>query len=218
MQLNTVIFDMDGLLINSEPLWHEAGNEVLKQYGITLTDEQYQTTTGLRTKEFVEWCFFTFNIGVQELMQTEQKIIEVVMDKIANNPGLMPGVQTLFDMFYDKKFKIGIASSSPVELIELVMDICGLRKYVTQYTSAQHLKYAKPHPEVYLVCAEMLQSSPLECVCFEDSFYGMIAVKAARMKCVVVPEKSQQQQERWGAADLRLASLEHFEESHLNII
>jgi len=208
---------MDGLLIDSEPLWHEAGNEVLKQFGIQLTKEQYQNTTGLRTKEFVEWCFFNFNIGSQELMQTEKKIIETVMEKITADPRIMPGVQKLFDLFHDKKYKIGIASSSPVELIELVMDICGLRKYVKQYTSAQHLKFAKPHPEVYLICAEMLHAEPLQCICFEDSFYGMIAAKAARMKCVVVPEKSQQKQERWGAADLRLASLENFEEAYLNI-
>jgi sugar-phosphatase len=75
MHLNTVIFDMDGLLIDSEPLWHEAADEVFKLYGVSLSNEQYKTTTGLRTREFVQWWFKQFNIGDEELAKAEKKLL-----------------------------------------------------------------------------------------------------------------------------------------------
>ena len=66
MQLDAVIFDIDGLLVDSEPLWNEAATEIFREYGVSLSEEQYKTTTGLRTKEFVQWWFSYFNIGAIE--------------------------------------------------------------------------------------------------------------------------------------------------------
>ena len=82
MELNTVIFDIDGLLIDSEPLWNEAATELFQQYGVNMTEEQYKSTTGLRTKEFVQWWFHYFNIGESEMKRAEQKIVELVLHKI----------------------------------------------------------------------------------------------------------------------------------------
>ncbi|KAI9445725.1 HAD-superfamily hydrolase, subfamily IA, variant 3 [Russula earlei] len=210
MNLDTVIFDMDGLLIDSEPLWQEAADEVFKLYGVNLTHEQYITTTGLRTKEFVHWWFTHFQLGEEELVRAEKKIIQVVIDKIQRKGAVMPGVQYILDFFEKKKFKIGIASSSPQQLIDVVIGMLGIQPYLKATASAEFLSYGKPHPQVYLNCAELLQSHPTQCICFEDSFNGMIAAKAARMKCVIVPHHSQQKDERWGAADLKLTSLQNF--------
>ncbi|MFX5555089.1 HAD-IA family hydrolase, partial [Acinetobacter baumannii] len=85
---------------------------------------------------------------------------------------------------------------SPQTLIDLVVDMLQIKNVVMATASAEDLAFGKPHPEVYLHCAEQLQSHPLQCVCFEDSFNGMIAAKAARMKCVVVPHHSQIKEER----------------------
>ncbi len=218
MQLNTVIFDMDGLLIDSEPLWNEAANDVFKSYGINLTDEQQETTTGLRTKEFLEWWFRYYKIGEEEFARAGEKIMQHVFEKIQRKGKIMPGVEHIFNFFRSRNFKIAIASQSPQSLIEMVMDICGIRGFVQATSSAEYLPYGKPHPQVYLNCANALQSNVLECICFEDSFNGMIAVKSARMKCVVVPHHSQQKEERWGAADLKLSSLQNFGALHLNLM
>ena len=209
---------MDGLLIDSEPLWNDVATDVLAQYGIMLTEEQYHITTGLRTKEFLQWWFTRHGINDAELEGCEQRIIQGVMARIERDAAVMPGVPYIFNFFIQRGFKIGIASTSPPELIELVTRIIGVKQHVGHYASAQYLQYAKPHPEVYLNCAALLDSNPLQCICFEDSFNGMIAVKAARMKCVVVPHHSQQKQERWAAADLRLSSLVNFGELHLNLL
>lgn len=218
MALNTVIFDMDGLLINSEPLWNDAANEIFGLHGIALSEEEYLLTTGLRTREFVEWWISQFNISGVNVLEIEQLIFNAVIHKIANTPAAMPGLEYIFEFFNSRKFKIGIASSSPQELIELVVNKYGLKDYVHHHTSAHLLKHAKPHPEVYLNCAEMLGSHPLGCICFEDSFNGMIAAKAARMKCVVVPAQSQQALPCWGAADIMLPSLLNFGATELDML
>lgn len=215
MGLSTVIFDIDGLLVDSEPLWNEAAAEVFRLYDVELTEEEYKTTTGLRTREFVEWWFTHFNIGAGELMNAERKIIDSVLHKIETKGTIMPGVPYIFEFFAKRGFRIGLATSSPTALIELVVRMTGIGSYLHATQSAEHLPLGKPHPQVYLECAAQLGSRALECICFEDSFNGMIAVKAARMKCVIVPHHSQIREERWGAADLKLSSLQNFTSLHL---
>jgi HAD superfamily hydrolase (TIGR01509 family) len=218
MKLSTVIFDMDGLLIDSEPLWEQAAATIFSNYGINLTSEQYNSTTGLRTREFVDWWFRYFGMPESEKAIAEKKIVDLVLQLIASKGTIMPGVQYIFDFFQAKSFKIGLATSSPVELIELVAQMANIRHLLQATASAEDLDFGKPHPQVYLNCAEQLGVSPLACVCFEDSFNGMIAAKAARMKCVVVPHHSQIKEERWAASDLKMSSLQNFGELHFNLI
>ncbi|RTL51052.1 MAG: hexitol phosphatase HxpB [Sphingobacteriales bacterium] len=218
MALNTVIFDMDGLLIDSEPLWKEAADEVFLHYNIQLTETEYHTTTGLRTNEFVATWFSKFKIPDTEIGIAETKILEVVSYKIAEKGEIMPGVGYIFEFFQSHHFKIGLASSSPQFIIDQVIQQINIAPYLMATASAGNLKYGKPHPEVYLNCASALNSVPTECLCFEDSFNGMIAAKAARMKCVVIPMYHQQKEERWSAADLKLSSLQNFGALHLNVL
>ncbi|MEI9934773.1 MAG: hexitol phosphatase HxpB [Ferruginibacter sp.] len=212
MQLNTVIFDMDGLLIDSEPLWNEAAMEVFRRYDIELSPQQYVTTTGLRTKEFVHWWFTHFKIPEDQFEIASAAIIKKVIDKVLQKGKPLPGLSHILNFFIAKKFKIGLATSSPQELIDVVINHLGIKNYLQAITSASEMPYGKPHPQVYLECALQLNAHPLECICFEDSFNGMIAAKAARMKCVVVPAQHQLHEARWAAADLKISSLQNFNE------
>ena len=110
-----------------------------------------------------------------------------------------------------------MATSSPPALIDLVVRLAGIKNYLQATSSAEDLPFGKPHPQVYLNCASMLNSAPVDCICFEDSYNGMIAAKAARMKCVIVPEPLLSKDRRWGAADLTLSSLQNFGELHLHL-
>ncbi len=208
--LNTVIFDMDGLLVDSEPLWEEAGRETLQQFNVSLSTEQYHISTGLRTGEWIDHWFRHFGIGMEHAAAAETTIIQAAIDKISRRAATMPGATHIIDFFSSRGFKIGIASSSPMKLINIVTQKMQIDNIVQAKASAERLANGKPHPQVFLNCAALLGSPPAACICFEDSFNGMIAAKAARMKCVVVPARNQQQQPRWAAADLKLSSLQNF--------
>ncbi len=212
MHLNTVIFDMDGLLIDSEPLWKEAADEVFKNYNIQISAHQYNTTTGMRTKEFVTWWFRHFNIPLTEAPAAEKSISKVIVEKVQSKGKPMPGLEHIINFFAEKNYKMGLASSSDMDLIKVVVDKLGLRQHLQSLCSAASLEYGKPHPQVYLNCAASLKSEPLQCICFEDSFNGLIAAKAARMKCVVIPALHDSKDPRFNASDLKLSSLQNFNE------
>lgn len=218
MDINTVIFDMDGLLIDSEPLWTEAATEIFASYGKKLSPADFALTTGLRTSEFVSWWLHDYKFNNTELEKVAEKIVELVTKKIRLNGKAMPGSEYILDFFQQRGYKIGLATSSPMSVADTVLNLLDIKEYIQVKTSAETLKYGKPHPQVYLDCAEALGSSPLECACFEDSVNGMIAVKAARMKCVVVPTYSQLKDEKWSIADLKISSLTNFSSLHLNLL
>ena len=130
----------------------------------------------------------------------------------------MEGVNYIFEFFKQRHFHIGLASSSPKALINVVIEKLQIGDFIEANTSAEFLKYGKPHPQVYLDCAALLNVQPTQCVCFEDSFNGLIAAKAARMKCVAIPDKHFAGQLRWNAADLTLSALTQFDEKKLHLL
>jgi HAD superfamily hydrolase (TIGR01549 family) len=218
MEFNTVIFDMDGLLIDSEPWWQEAGMETLREYDIELTLEQYHLTTGLRTKEWIDYWFSHFGISKTNALDAENAIVALAIEKIQAHAKPMPCIEYIFSFFAERHFRIGLATSSPLELVDTVVRLLGIAHWLQAVSSAGTLAYSKPHPQVYINCAELLGSSPLQCCCFEDSFNGLIAAKAARMKCIIIPSPDQFHLPKWGAADLKLSSLLEFDESMLTVL
>lgn len=209
---------MDGLLIDSEPSWEEAGKLALADYGIVLNHEEYASTVGLRTREWINWWFTRFGIEMKEAMQAEKSIISNAIRIIAEQAEPMPGVDHILDFFKERRFNIGLATSSPIALVEVVAEKLKITEHLQMISSAENLDHGKPHPEVYLDCAKGLNVSPLECICFEDSFNGMIAAKAARMKCVIIPAEHQSKDKRFGAADVQLGSLLQFNEETLAML
>ncbi len=205
---------MDGLLIDSEPLWQEAANEIFSINNVSISKEEYDKTTGLRTVEFLEHWFNHFKLDKSLIPSWDKMIVDAVIEKVKIKGVIMNGVDYIFNFFEQQNFKIGLATSSPTSLIDAVVEIAGIKKYLKAIASAQDLPYGKPNPQVYLDCAAMLQSNPTECICFEDSINGMIAAKAAKMKCVVVPAAAQAKDLRWSLADLQLSSLQNFGQLH----
>jgi sugar-phosphatase len=218
MKIDTVIFDMDGLLIDSEPLWYEAAKELLKKFNTSINEDDYNQTTGLRTPEFLHHWFSVFGIDHRHIKEAEVDIIERVINKVQEKGQMMKGVESALKIITEKGFKIGLASSSPFNVIEAVLAKMNLAGHFMALSSAEHLPYGKPNPQVFLDCADALNSHPTSCICIEDSFNGLIAAKAARMKCIIVPHPSQFEMERWNIADLKLTSLDALNTSSLDIL
>lgn len=205
------IFDMDGVLIDSEPLWYEAANDAFKPHGFQLNPEEYAVSIGLRTKEFVDYWLRKYSLQLSLATSIEADINTLVINKIIEKGAVMPGVLHTLEQLKQRGIPIGLATSSPSALIKVVVDKLNIRTYFSAFASAEHLPFGKPHPQVYLNCAEALEQAPSRCICFEDSFNGMISAKSARMFCIAIPAPEFRHQARFQAADLILNSLEEFD-------
>lgn len=210
MQYKAVIFDMDGLLIDSEPLWQQAGKATLLEFGKELTTEQYHSSIGLRTEEWIEHWFHHFNIDMAVAPAAVETIIDKAIALIDEKGEAFPGIAYIIDFFKQRNLLLGLATSSPLSLVKVVLEKLQLQNIFDAIASAEYLPFGKPNPQVYINCAEALQIQPIQCIAFEDSFNGMIAAKAARMKCVVVPSATDYEHEKWKAADLKIKSLAEF--------
>lgn len=216
MKITTAIFDMDGLLIDSEPLWFEAALECLAAFNVRMTNEEYVETTGLRTKEFLQHWFNIYGIEHTLIPQMDVDITNRVISKVNEKGMMMEGAVAAVEMAVQLGLKVGLASSSPMSLIEAVVNKSGLKGHFQSLNSAEELRFGKPNPQVFIDCADALESQPTACICIEDSFNGMIAAKAARMKCIIVPHHEQFDQQRWNLADLKLSSLKDLDAEKLS--
>ncbi len=207
MKTTTAIFDMDGLLIDSEPLWHAAAQQCLTRFNVVIEAQEYAKTTGLRTKEFLQHWFNVFAIDPSNIPQAEKDITETVISMVVEKGEMMDGVANVLEIVTQSSLKIGLASSSPLSLINAVLQKMKMVGMFSAVASAEHLPFGKPHPQVFINCAIALGSHPTECICFEDSFNGLLAAKAARMKCVVVPHPDDFHHRHWSIAELKLDSL-----------
>jgi len=205
--IRAVIFDMDGLMIDSEPIWQKAEKEIFHELGIDLTEEMMVATMGLRTDELIRYWYNYQPWDKPGLRELADRFTRTMISYFITEGWLMPGVEYALDFFTDKGLPLALASSSDMELIKAFLDKFGLERRFSVVYSAEFEKYGKPHPAVYLETAGRLNVEPVNCLALEDSFHGMIAAKAARMKVIVIPEESDAENPRFGAADLRLNAL-----------
>lgn len=216
--VQAAIFDMDGLLIDSEPFWMESELEVFASIGVDISKKYLvPSTLGLRIDQTVRmWARVLPWKGPSEAEVTA-RIIANTIEKVAATRPLLPGVEHALKLCQAQDLKIGIASASPLHMINQVLDMFNLQSYFETRQSAEHLAYSKPHPEVYLLAAAELGVDPLDCVTLEDSFNGMIATKAARMRSIVVPDKQHAADPRWALADAKLSSLNELTPADLGL-
>lgn len=206
--IEAVIFDMDGVLIDSEPFWREAEIEVFKQVGVQLTEKMCLETMGLRVDELVNYWYRKHPWSDFEADVLENQIIESMVDRIELDGAAKDGAIQTIEFFKARDLKLALASSSPYRIIKAVINRLKISEKFECIYSAEEEKYGKPHPGVYLTTAQKLGVSPSACLAIEDSFNGVLAAKAARMVCVAVPEFSIPPDPRFVIADLMLNSLE----------
>jgi mannitol-1-/sugar-/sorbitol-6-/2-deoxyglucose-6-phosphatase len=203
--IDAVIFDLDGLLIDSEPLWRRAEIEVFARAGLVLTDAQCAETTGLRLDEVVRlrmqqhraWHTLSEADAIEAI---HARVVELLRAEGVAKEGAREAVRYVAS----KGVRVALASSSAMRVIDAALARLGLASSFEVVRSAEHEPYGKPHPGVYLTTAQALGVAPTACVAIEDSLNGLIAAKAARMRCVAVPEHDDA---RFALADLTLRSL-----------
>lgn len=211
------IFDMDGLLIDSEPLWDRAELDIFASLGVDLTRRhELPDTLGLRIDQTVRMWYETLPWNGPDQQEVTQCIIARALALVEETRPLLPGVEQALQLCREQGLKIALASASPLHMLERVLEMFNLRHYFDQIASAEHLPYSKPHPQVYLDAAAQLGIDPLNCVALEDSFNGMVASKAARMRSIVVPAAEHRDDARWALANVRLDDLTQLAARHLH--
>lgn len=204
---DAVIFDMDGVLIDSEPLWKIAMEAVFCEVGSKLTKTDFQKTVGLRIDEVVRfWHQHEGWTGVTP-EKIERDIVERMRSLIQEHGKPLEGVPEMLKFLSYKGKKVGLATSSYAVLIETVLDVLKLKSFFDFTHSAEHEAFGKPHPAVYLTAAEKLGVLPSNCLVIEDSLNGIISAKAACMKVVCIPEKTHHTEPKLILADHQFNSM-----------
>lgn len=201
---------MDGLLIDSEPLWRKAEIAIFGSLGISISEDDCRETRGMRVDEVVSHWAYKFPQANLPQAKTAEAIVEAVGKLIDQEGTALPGVYEVIALFEKKNIPLAIASASSSILIHKMVERLELQTHFSQIISAEHMSYGKPHPEVFLKAAAALKIKPEECLVFEDSIYGVIAGKAAKMKVVAVPDQENFTNTAFCIADAKLSSLEAF--------
>lgn len=208
--IEAVIFDMDGLLIDSEPLWRIAETRAMNAIGVPMVEDDGFLTMGLRTDEVVEFWYARHPWQTPSKAEVEGAIVRNVIALIEERGEALPGAVDAVRGVYASGYKVGLASSSAMEIIDAVLRKIGLRDDFQVVQSAEHEPYGKPHPAVYIECARSLGVAPAHCLALEDSPAGVLAAKAAKMTCIAIPPHELQEDGRYCIADLQLDSIQQF--------
>lgn len=209
-KIEAVIFDMDGLLIDSEPLWREATIKVFNEIGVSLTEKQCEETMGFRVDEFVEYWLIKYEVKEIKEEIIANRIIEELINLILLKGKIMDGVNDIITLFEKEGITMALASSSSMNIIEAVLEKIKIKDKIKFIFSAENELFGKPHPGIYITAAKNLNVPVSKCLAFEDSPNGVLSAKAAKMKCVAVPDSIAMSDKRFGIADLIIKSLKDF--------
>lgn len=212
--IEAVVFDMDGLLIDSEPLWAQAEIDVFAGVGIALDADRCRETVGLGLEEVVALRYSERPWAEPSRAEVAQRIHARVAELIAERGRAMPGAEQALRFVRGRGVRIGLATASDRELIQAALGRLELTQAFDAVQSAAGLERSKPHPEVYLLAAAALGVAPERCLAVEDSIPGLIAAKAAGMLALAVPAVEAAADPRFAIADDRLHSLEELDDDH----
>jgi HAD superfamily hydrolase (TIGR01509 family) len=181
-----VIFDMDGLIVDTEPVLAKSVISALKNQSIELSKNEYfehWTKNGGNVKQYAQRKKIEIDF---ERYRKEKK--ETYLKFLKNNIPLIPKVKEKILLLHEK-YMLALVSSSDKEFIEVILDSAHLRKYFSVVVGGDEVKAEKPDPDGFLLAAKKMRVLPSECVVLEDAQKGIIAAKAAGMKAIAIPNK-----------------------------
>lgn len=207
MNFEAIIFDMDGVLIDSEPFWRKAEIEVFETVGLHLTESDCMKTTGFRFDEVVEYWFHLHPWKDKTVGEVEKEVLDKMEQYMLHEAPLMPHVQQTVQAIQAMEIKTAVASSSALRLIKAMAKRLGGEHYFHALVSAEFEPYGKPHPAVFLSAAKQLGVKPEKCLVVEDSLNGVIAAKAAKMSCAAIPYQHDFDNPKFAIADFKFRSI-----------
>ena len=189
MDIKAVLFDMDGLMVDTESLATEAFIHSAKKQGYDMTKEETLLVLGFTTKsiyEFWENYFKNSDVSGKQLVDDHYKYIENIL--FTTGPRKMPYIEELLKYLKESNYKVAVASSSNMDHIINNMEKTGLKKYIDEFASGAEVENGKPAPDIFLLAAERLGVKPEECLVLEDSKAGVLAGSSAGAKVIMVTD------------------------------
>ena len=210
------IFDLDGLLVDSEPLWRQAEREVFAEVGLILSDDDCRSTMGMRCDVVVALWYRKNPWPKVSTAEVQRRIEARVLTLMRTQGQAMPGVEHALELVESTGCMMAVASSSSSALIDGALERLGILDRFPSRCSAFDDRYGKPHPAVFLTAARRLGVDPLECVAFEDSPPGIESARRAGMRVIAVPDAEHRGHSGFNNADVVLESLANLTLEHLH--
>jgi HAD superfamily hydrolase (TIGR01509 family) len=182
------IFDLDGVLADSEPWWNQIDAKLLAEHGVSYRGEYHRNVLGVSYRLAVEFYKNAFHISasVEELMRRRG---EIATDFFANRVGLFASAKTTLEQLREMKLHLAVATSSVSASARPLLDRTGIRSLFTVVVTGDEVQQGKPHPDIYLRAAKKLGISPEACLVIEDALAGIAAGKAANMRVAAIPDR-----------------------------
>lgn len=199
-----VIFDMDGVLVDSGPAHLQSWQLLAREMGSDLTAEQFAHSFGQRSSEIITHTFGITDAG--EIARLDARKESLYRDLIRGHVPAMPGAKELVKSLHASGFRLAVGSSGPPENVTLVCEEMGLTPMMTAIVTGMDVQRGKPDPQVFQIAAERLRLSPADCVVIEDAPAGIEAAKRAGMACIALT--SSHPRERLSGADRIVAHLD----------
>jgi len=186
--LRAVIFDLDGILADSEPWWNEIDSKLLAEYGVIYRGEYHREVLGVSYRLAVEFYKKAFGLSasIEELMRRRG---EIATEFFANRVGLFPSTKRTLERLRDMKVRLAIATSSVSASARPFLDRHGLTPFFDGIVTGDEIERGKPDPDIYLRAAKKLGIRADACLVIEDALSGITAGKAAGMRVAAIPDR-----------------------------
>ena len=183
-----VIFDLDGVLADSEPWWNQIDGKLLAEHGVNYRGEYHQNVLGVSYRLAVEFYRNAFHLSAptDELMRRRG---EIAIDFFANRVDLFPSAKTTLEQLCEMDLDLAVATSSVGASARPFLGRTGISSFFSVIVTGDEVTRGKPHPDIYLRAAEKLALSSGECLVIEDSLSGVAAAKAANMPVATIPDR-----------------------------